>query len=241
MPPVRPYSLTPGQLIEVEAVQPATKTRPPVASIGRLVAGRELPFVEPGSVQQAAADPRRHEDPLVGLSGLHRCVDVSSGRDLTGVARSGSREGDLDLRLFVEAQLVRGGTRDDLDVAVGSSSGCISPPRARGHEAGVGPSPGHPQMKGPPSDGNALRIPAPLQVAVGVGPSPGHPQMEEPPSDGNALLIPAPVQGPVGRYPPRDQRRHSRFPGHGALLRWQEWDRPAAVEAGFLKLRWRAR
>ncbi len=26
MPPVRPYSLTPGQLIEVEAVQPETKT-----------------------------------------------------------------------------------------------------------------------------------------------------------------------------------------------------------------------
>ena len=26
-----------------------------------------------------------------------------------------------------------------------------------------------------------------------------------------------------------------------ALLRWREWDRPAAVEAGFLKLRWRAR
>ena len=36
-------------------------------------------------------------------------------------------------------------------------------------------------MKGPPSDGNALLIPAPLQVAVGT---------KGPPSDGNALLIP---------------------------------------------------
>ena len=44
-------------------------------------------------------------------------------------------------------------------------------------------------MKGPPSDGNALLIPAPLQVAVGT---------KGPPSDGNALLIPAPFAGGCG-------------------------------------------
>jgi hypothetical protein len=48
VPPVPSCSRTPGQLIEVEAVQPETKDAQAGGHRSERVAGRESPFVEPG-------------------------------------------------------------------------------------------------------------------------------------------------------------------------------------------------